>query len=120
SRYELTLEPDLEASSFTGWEDVSVTVHERVGEVVLNASELEIDAAWVIPSGGGRLDATVQLDREGERASLRLARPIEPGDAVLHLEFRGTLNDKLHGFYRSVFTDEVGTTHTIATTQMQS
>ena len=30
------------------------------------------------------------------------------------------LNDQLHGFYRSTYTDDAGDTHTIATTQFES
>ena len=43
-----------------------------------------------------------------------------PGPATLHLAFTGILNDKLHGFYRSTFTDDAGVEHVIATTQMES
>ncbi|MBT4513862.1 MAG: M1 family metallopeptidase, partial [Chloroflexi bacterium] len=37
-----------------------------------------------------------------------------------NVNFRGLLNDQLHGFYRSVFKDDAGVEHTIATTQMES
>ena len=36
------------------------------------------------------------------------------------IKFRGILNDKLHGFYRSQYTDAAGKTHTIATTQFEA
>ncbi len=55
-----------------------------------------------------------------ERAALDFAAPLEPGEATLRLGFDGILNDKLHGFYRSTFTDDAGTEHVIATTQMES
>ena len=37
----------------------------------------------------------------------------------MHLRFRGVLNDKLQGFYRSTFTDGDGVERVIATTQME-
>ncbi|OWY61533.1 hypothetical protein B7486_63290, partial [cyanobacterium TDX16] len=43
SRYELRLEPDLEAATFAGDVVVHVEVHEPVDEIVLNAIELELD-----------------------------------------------------------------------------
>jgi puromycin-sensitive aminopeptidase len=49
-----------------------------------------------------------------------MERPVTPGKAVLHLEFTGTLNDKLRGFYRSTYRDDAGTEQVIATTQMQA
>ncbi len=45
SRYDLVLEPDLEAATFSGSAEVQVDVHERVDEIVVNALDLEIDGA---------------------------------------------------------------------------
>ena len=44
-----------------------------------------------------------------ERATLHFPSELPAGDATLHLRFRGILNDKLVGFYRSTFTDDEGT-----------
>ncbi len=99
---------------------MAVDVVEAVDEVVLNAIELDIDEAWVEAADGGRVDATVTLDEVTERAMLALARPLEVGPATVHARFRGTLNDKLHGFYRSTFRDDDGVEHVIATTQFEA
>ena len=45
ARYDLVLEPDLEAATFVGSVEVAVEVHERVDEIVVNALELAIDEA---------------------------------------------------------------------------
>lgn len=115
-RYELRLEPDLEAFTFAGTVRVDIDVVEPVGEIVLNAAELEI--------AGGDLDgvalAGVDYDAEHERAVLRLDEPVSPGAARLNLSFTGTLNDQLRGFYRSTFTDDDGEERVIATTQFES
>ena len=105
SRYELTLEPDLEAGSFAGSEAVAVEVVEPVSEVLLNAQDLEIDEAWLEPAdgSGSRLEATVTLEPDDERARLTLDGTAQPGTWVLHARFRGVFNDKLVGFYRSTF-----------------
>ena len=118
-RYELTLTPDIPAATFAGAVDIDVEVREATDEVVLNAIELDIDEAWVT-AGGERVDAEVSLDEETERATLALPRRLEPGDAVVSLRFRGVLNDKLRGFYRSRFTDEAGEERIIATTQFEA
>ncbi|HET6664513.1 MAG TPA: hypothetical protein VFG94_09660, partial [Acidimicrobiales bacterium] len=44
-RYDLTIEPDLEAASFAGNEAIAVDVLNETNEVVLNAVEIEIDEA---------------------------------------------------------------------------
>ncbi len=46
--------------------------------------------------------------------------PSTPGTWALHTEFTGILNDKLHGFYRSTFTDDDGVDQVIATTQFEA
>ena len=119
-RYALTLTPDLGAATFEGSVDIDVEVAEPTREVVLNAIELEIDEAWV--EVGGR------APRRHRHASTRRPsgppspspRTLPPGDAVVSLRFRGLLNDKLRGFYRSTFTDDDGVERVIATTQFEA
>ena len=118
-RYDLTIVPDLDAAAFEGSVDIAVEVHQATDVVVLNAIELAIDEAWVTV-GGAHLAATVTLDDATERASLALASALEPGPATVSLRFRGTLNDKLRGFYRSTFIDETGAERVIATTQFEA
>ena len=120
SRYELTLEPDLGTSTFAGFESVAVEVREPIDEVVLNAIELDIDEAWLEDPTGERVDAAVTLDEERERAHLALASTVAAGPWTVHIRFRGALNDKLRGFYRSTFTDEAGEERVIATTQFEA
>ena len=98
-----------------------VEVHEAVDSVVLNAIELEIDRGWLFAEDGERLEVSaVVFDEETQRAQLDLSAPAGPGRWTLHLEFRGTLNDQLHGFYRSTYTDDDDQMHTIATTQFEA
>src|SRR5262245_52453551 len=118
-RYDLTLEPDLESATFTGFESVAVEVREAVDEVVLNANEIEVEEAW-LERDGVRLDATVTFDKEHERVHLALDGTAEPGQWTLNARFHGILNDKLVGFYRSRFTDQDGNEHWLATTQFEA
>ncbi|HZP89774.1 MAG TPA: M1 family metallopeptidase [Actinomycetota bacterium] len=120
SRYDLTLETDLEAGTFWGAEDVTVRATERTSEVVLNAVDLELGPGWLTDGAGRRVEVErVRLQAETERAHLTLAAPIDPGEWVLHLEFRGTLSDQLRGLYRSSYEDG-GRTHVIATTHFEA
>ena len=119
-RYQLRIEPDLHAARFRGSQQVAVEVVEPVEEIVLNAADLEIGEAWLVDPGGRRLDAEVHLDADAERLTLVLPATVEPGTASLHLGFAGELNDKLAGFYRSVYTDADGAERVIATTQMEA
>ncbi len=119
-RYDLVLEPDLGAATFSGSEDVQVEVRERVSEIVLNADELAISSGW-LERGATRIAVSeVVLDEDAERAHVRLAGEAEPGEWTLHLEFGGRLSDRMRGFYRSTYEGEDGGTRTIATTQFES
>src|ERR1700693_1289490 len=55
-----------------------------------------------------------------ERPHLRFTEKLSPGEWTLKIAFRGILNDKLHGFYRSQYQDAAGKTHVAATTQFES
>jgi puromycin-sensitive aminopeptidase len=119
-RYALRLTPDLAHATFTGEVHIEVLIHEAVSEIVLNAAELTVSSALLDPGGGEPHSLAVAIDEGSERLVLTPTAPVVPGPAVISLEFAGILNDKLHGFYRSEFTDEAGVTHTIATTQFEA
>src|SRR4051794_10562204 len=108
TRYDVRLEPDLQASTFAGEETVTLTVHEATREVLLNAVELSIDRAEIGDGSGRTLTAAVALDEASERCRLTFPEALAPGTWRLRLVFRGTLNDKLHGFYRSTYKDAAG------------
>lgn len=118
-RYELRLEPDLVAAAFNGSEEVTVSIRERTDEIVLNAVDLDIVEA-AVTIDGRRIGATVSYDEPNQRATLHLAEPAGPGEGTVSLRFSGILNDQLHGFYRSTFTDVDGTEQVIATTQFEA
>jgi puromycin-sensitive aminopeptidase len=121
SRYDLELEPDLSAFTFRGACATALSLAIPTDVLVCNAIELEIQAAWVTCADGSRVETTaIETDTETERLMLRLARPLAAGACVLHTEFTGLLNDKLHGFYRSTFTDDQGSERVIATTQFEA
>ncbi|MGZ5214062.1 MAG: M1 family metallopeptidase, partial [Actinomycetota bacterium] len=121
SRYELVLQPDLAAGSFAGNEDVSVTVTEPVIEILLNAVDLEITRGSLEAADGHRIEiAETRVDPETERVHLELRTEAEPGEWTLHLDFRGELNDKLVGFYRSTYQGPDGGTEVIATTHFEA
>ncbi len=119
-RYDLTLEPDLDAATFSGSEDVQVEIRERLDEVVLNADDLVISSGWLERNGSRLGVVDVRIDAGTERAHVRLDGEADPGEWVLHLEFGGRLSDRMQGFYRSTYEGEDGGTRTVATTQFES
>jgi puromycin-sensitive aminopeptidase len=113
SRYRLVLEPDLAAATFAGTVSIDVEASAAVTEVQLNADELDIDKVQIDGA-----DVAFHLDETTER--LIVDAPLRTGAAVIDIAFRGTLNDKLRGWYRSTFVDADGVERVVAATQMQS
>ena len=118
--YDLHLVVDLEAATFTGTVVARVHLEQAAADIVLNAAELEISEAWVLLGESQRIDAAVTLDPETERATLALVAPVAGGEAVVHIRFRGILNDKLRGFYRTTFTDAAGIGQVAGSTQFEA
>jgi puromycin-sensitive aminopeptidase len=120
TRYELRLEPDLPNATFTGLETVTVTLREPATEIVLNAAELVIPEASIDDGSGKPQRAAVELDEATERCRLTFSDRLMPGTWRLKLSFKGLLNDKLRGFYRSTYKDQAGRQQTLAATQFEA
>ena len=119
SRYELLLEPDLAAATFRGHVAIRLELAEATDTLVCNAAELEVASARARTATGDAA-GTVALDEATERCTITFATPLPAGPVTLTLVFTGVLNDKLRGWYRSTYAGDDGTTHVIATTQMQA
>ena len=120
SRYDLKLTPDLVAHTFAGSAAIDVTVHEATSTVILNAAELEIVSATFTNEAGLSIAAHFATDERTERLTLTTSATLSRGDWRLAIDFSGTLNDQLRGFYRATFTDVDGRDQTIATTQFEA
>jgi puromycin-sensitive aminopeptidase len=120
TRYDIRLEPDLDAATFVGEETISITVREEATEILMNAAELRIQSVGIESSSGAVMQGSVTLEEDVERARLLFPTRIAPGDWRLRLAFTGVLNDRLHGFYRSTYKDAAGVSHTMAATQFES
>jgi len=122
-RYELVLEPDLPAATFRGSVTIDVELTEKTDEIICNSADLDIETALIITGEGAAAvehRPDVRLVPDTERLHLTLPSDLEAGTARIVCTFRGELNDRLKGFYRSTYTDDGGAEHTIATTQFQS
>ncbi|MEY2399762.1 MAG: tricorn protease interacting factor [Actinomycetota bacterium] len=119
-RYDITLRPDLKAFTFSGTTAVDVKVHEAVRAITVNAIELDIEAVRIVDSEERSQEATISYDEAEQQATFTFPDEIGAGNYVLHTAFTGILNDKLHGFYRSTFTDADGNEQVIATTQFEA
>lgn len=120
TRYELRLEPDLIQATFAGQETITLTVSQPTSDICLNAIELDIISATIAGASGQAQEATIALDEPLQRCRVTFATALSPGIWKLTIIFRGRLNDKLRGFYRSTYKDEQGVVHNMAATQFEA
>jgi len=119
-RYEIRLTPDLTLWKFTGDVNITVQVLQAARAVVLNAAELAMRSVTMRRPDGAVLQGSVQLDNENEQVVLSFPEILTPGSYSLQIQFAGVLNDKLHGFYRSVYKGVDGQDKPLASTQFES
>jgi puromycin-sensitive aminopeptidase len=119
-RYELELTPDLATASFGGEAVITLDIVEPRRELVCNAAELEILDAHLQTPSGASLPGRVSLNEPAQRVTISFDERLDPAAGYrLRLRFTGTLNDQLHGFYRSRFVADDGTEQVIAVTQFE-
>ncbi len=116
--YELEFEPDLRRARFSGRARIRFLCERPVSSLRLDAAELEITRAAVGARAAAPRRAAVSADAGAERLDVDLGGAVR-GEAALELEFAGTLNDRLLGFYRSTYTSGGRTSH-LATTQFEA
>jgi len=120
-RYEIHLEPDLDAATFSGTVVIEIDVMRSSPELVLNAIELDIHDVWFEPGVGSPVPCeAVEPDPGTERVRFVFPEALPTGRGRLNITFDGILNDKLRGFYRSTYTRTDGTEGVLATTQFES
>ncbi len=114
--YELEFEPDFDKFKFKGREKILIQT-KPTRQIVLNSVELEIKDCQIILNKK-TIRPKLRLDTKNEELGLSLPEKIS-GKAVLLIDFVGTLNDKLVGFYRSKY-EYKGKEKLLATTQFEA
>ena len=117
SAYRLFLEPDLIRYTFSGRVEIDVVIAEDIDRISLNALELELSGVTLTGRDAESFSGEPVFDSTYQTATFTFNKVIPAGGATLSMSFDGILNDQLHGFYRSSYTDEEGNNQTLATTQ---
>jgi puromycin-sensitive aminopeptidase len=117
--YRLRFEPFFSTYTFAGDETVDIKVLEPTSSIVINAAELKISNVVLSTASGRSFKAEVTFDEENEFAIFTFPTTIKKGRYKLSLKFRGVLNGKLHGFYRTLYKGVDGKKKVIASTQME-
>ncbi len=123
SHYSLFLTPDLHAATFTGSENIDLTLDAPSKTITLNAAEIKfisvkaysfhlgMAADTLVNNAAQQSDlikldlhpqtAAITLDTAGEQATFTFPNELSAGKVTLSIDYTGILNDKLRGFYLS-------------------
>ncbi|KAI1303651.1 Puromycin-sensitive aminopeptidase [Halotydeus destructor] len=102
--YAITLKPDLKTFIFEGHQTVDVEIHQETDTIILNQLDISIsEANYKSSKGETAASSSVVVDNDDEIATIKFENALKPGAGILHLVFKGILNDKMKGLYRSKY-----------------
>ncbi|KAI9852169.1 MAG: Aminopeptidase 2 mitochondrial [Thelocarpon superellum] len=120
--YDLTLEPDLEKFTYDGSVAIDLKVNTDTTSIALNTIDIEI-LSTKITAGSSLVTSSpkISYNEDTQTTTFAFDKSIPAGEtAQLSISFKGILNDKMAGFYRSSYKDPTnGSEKYIATTQME-
>lgn len=98
--YSLTLEPDLKSATFSGKEEIDVTLAQPSKSITLNAAQITFRSVKIAADGTTQM-AQVTENKPDEQATFHVAKELPAGNVTIQIAYTGILNDQLRGFYLS-------------------
>ena len=117
--YNIELQPDLENFTFAGVESIKLSIFNKTKIITLHSKEIEIDTVDILLEGKKIFAKKIIYDTKAQTASFIFSQFIPIGKTKLTLVFKGILNDKMRGFYRSRYMIGKKEYH-MATTQFEA
>lgn len=118
TNYDIQLHPDLENFTFSGVETITLNILKPTKTLTLHCKEIDIETASVLLNKE-KVFAKISYNEKNETTTFTFKNKIEQGKTLLTISFKGILNDKMRGFYRSSYIYE-GKVHNMATTQFEA
>ncbi len=114
TEYDIQLRPDLDNFTFEGLETITLSILKPTKTLTLHSKEIEVETAGV-----GESFAKVSYNQKSETVTFTFPKNIPKGKIKLTIVFKGTLNDKMRGFYKSCYSVDGKECH-MATTQFEA
>jgi tricorn protease interacting factor F2/3 len=116
STYHIQIEPDLDRFIFSGLAEIIIHPSQPIKVVRLNTLELSINHCSVHVNAHQQV-CTYHLDSSAETLLIELPEPLTDKFRLM-IHYKGTINEKMAGFYRSSFLTKTGKKY-LAVTQFQ-
>ena len=118
-RCKIMLKPDLNEFTFEGKETIYLSLLKPTKQISLHSVDLEIETVEWVYGDKESWAGKISYDLKAETATFTFPKNIQKGKGELKLTFKGILNDKMRGFYRSRY-ERGGVSKHIAVTQFES
>ncbi|OYY64276.1 M1 family metallopeptidase [Sphingomonas sp. 28-62-11] len=113
--YDIKIEPDAAAKTFTGTEKVTVVVREATSTIKLNAADLAISKVTF----DGK-DAPFVLAADAQEMTVTLPAAAKPGKHVMTFAWTGKINDAASGLFAIDYKNPDGTPARMLATQFEA
>jgi len=122
THYDLAISPNMDNFTFEGRVVINLDVKEATNVIALNSNELAIVDVSVSMNNEQVAVESFEVHHKEEVLDIKLGKKLEANcKAVLTINYIGFINDKMAGFYRSSYTDEVsGERRFMAATQFEA
>nr|XP_017235106.1 PREDICTED: aminopeptidase M1-like isoform X2 [Daucus carota subsp. sativus] len=117
--YDLTLNPNILASNFTGSVRIHLSVLDPTRYLVLNSLDLIIHEVSFTTNELKHVPCDVVVDGEDEILVLLFEVALSLGEGILSINFSGILDEHMKGFYRGTYVDG-GVKKNMAVTQFEA
>ncbi|WOG89386.1 hypothetical protein DCAR_0208624 [Daucus carota subsp. sativus] len=117
--YDLTLNPNILASNFTGSVRIHLSVLDPTRYLVLNSLDLIIHEVSFTTNELKHVPCDVVVDGEDEILVLLFEEALSLGEGILSINFSGILDEHMKGFYRGTYVDG-GVKKNMAVTQFEA
>ncbi|KQN26413.1 peptidase M1 [Sphingomonas sp. Leaf33] len=113
--YDIKIEPDAQAMTFTGSETVNVRVTAPTQTIVLNAADLNVTLASV-----DGVQVKPVLDTAAQTLTLTLAKPLTAGSHRVAFVWSGKINTSAAGLFAIDYTNPDGSKAKMLATQFEA
>ena len=113
--YEITVDPNAEAMSFTGEESIALDVKAPTTTIVLNAAELDVSKATF-----DGVAVKVVADAEAQTLTVTLPKSASVGKHTLGFAWKGKINTSAAGFFAIDYQNTDGSKARMLATQFEA
>ncbi|HET9048493.1 MAG TPA: M1 family metallopeptidase [Chiayiivirga sp.] len=106
--YTIEVTPHPDAMNFDGKVGIDIDVLEATDRIVLQAAQLRLAKASLVPGNKPAIDLSISLDAEHQTASFSPGTTLSPGKYVLNIEYSGKIGTQANGLFALDYPTEQG------------